>query len=183
MANTNLILKADLRTETGKKAANQLRTAGSLPAVIYGPGLKENVNISISYREFEKLYKTTTRNKIFTIDTGKEKYQVIVKEFKIHPLSRTYMHIDFYAIDKDREFTTIVPLNYTGTPLGVKEGGSLFIMKRSLKVRATATTLPEKIDIDIANLKIAQYMIVREILEGKDYKIMTHEGNVLVEIK
>jgi len=183
MAVANVIIKTEVRSKTGKEVATQLRAEKRLPAVLYGPGLKENVNLSISYAEFDKIFHTYGKHHIMTLEAGKKKYPVIIKEIKFHPVKRTFLHVDFYNVVPDTLFETDVPINYIGTPIGVKEGGVLFVFKRKIKVRATDKTLPDKIDVNISDVKAKDYLIVREIEKTGDYKIMTHEGNVLVEVK
>lgn len=183
MAADAIVLKAELRKTTGKEEASRLRKQKKLPGVVYGPGLKESVNITMDYNEFEKFFQTYAKHHIVTLEVGKEKYNVIVKDYKFHPVKRNFLHIDFFVIVPGREFQTDVPINYIGVPVGVKEGGNLFTFKRKLTVRATDKTLPDKIDVDISNVKAKQYMIVRDIQTGGNYKIITHEGNVLVEVK
>ncbi len=183
MAADAIVLKAVERKITGKEESARLRKDKKLPGVIYGPGVKESVNITLDYLEFEKLFQTYAKHHIITLEVGKEKYNVIVKDYKFHPVKRNFLHIDFFTIVPGREFETDVPINYIGVPIGVKEGGNLFTFKRKLKVRATDKTLPDKIDVDISNVKAKQYMIVRDIKSDLNFKIITHEGNVLVEVK
>lgn len=183
MADNAVILKAELREKTGKEVALALRAEKRLPAVIYGPGLKESVNVSVNYQDFEKIFSKYQKHHVISLEVGKTTYQVLVKDYKFHPVKRSFMHVDFYNVVPGTLFNTEVPLNYIGTPIGVKEGGTLFTFKRRLKVRATQANLPDKIDVNISNVKAKQYMIVREIQKSADYKILTHEGNVLVEVK
>ncbi|OHD57323.1 MAG: hypothetical protein A2Y33_07515 [Spirochaetes bacterium GWF1_51_8] len=177
------ILKAEDRKKLGKEEASRLRDDKMLPGVIYGAGVEKPLAVSVNYGEFEKLFGKVARHNIIKMELGGKTYDVVVKDYKFHPITRRFMHIDFLAVAADKLFITDVPVNYTGIPVGVKEGGALFIFTKKLKIRTTPKNLPNSIEIDVTHLKQKQYMLVREIEVKKEYQVMTNEGNVLVEIK
>jgi large subunit ribosomal protein L25 len=179
---SDLTLKAEAREHLGKGKAMKIRNGAKLPAVVYGPGIKDNIYISMDYKEFEKVFKANGKHMPFVLDTGKGKFNVIVKDYIVHPISRYFQHVDFFVYDAKKPFTTEIPVNYTGTPVGVKEGGGMYIFARSLRVNGQIADLPSSIEVDVTNLKISQYLIVRDI-KKENYKILTHEGTALVEIK
>lgn len=182
MAKTGLKLKAELRATTGTTAALKVREKNALPAVIYGPELKENVYISIPANEFEKVFQSVGTHKLFTIEIGKDSYGVIVKGIEIHPVTRKILHVDFYAFSPKKFFVTEVPVKFVGTPIGVKEGGSMFVYARKLKISTTIDKLPEVVEIDVSQLRAKDYLIVRDVkIEGA--RIITHEGTTLVEVR
>jgi large subunit ribosomal protein L25 len=182
MSQSDFVLNAEAREKVGKASARSVRSLKKLPAVVYGPEIKDNIYILIDYKEFEKAFKAFGRHHPLTISVGKKKLSVIVKDYRIHPISRDFLHVDFYAYAPKKPFTTEVPLNYLGTPVGVKEGGGLYVFARKLKINTDIENLPAAVDVDISQLKINQYLIVRDIQKG-NYKILTHEGTALVEIK
>ena len=182
MAVDNFILETEVREGLGKEDALKLRESQRIPAVVYGPDMKENLYVTIDYKEFEKAFKTCGKHSIVTLNVGKKKIKAIIKDYKIHAITRNFLHVDFFAFSAKKPFMTDVPVNYVGTPVGVKEGGGLYVFTRKLRVIASIDNLPSAIDVDIASLKIGQYLIVRDI-EPKNYKIVTNEGTALVEIK
>ncbi len=182
MSVNDFVLNAEERQKVGKSGAGKVRTAQRIPAVVYGPEMKENIFITVDYKEFEKTFKAYGTHKIFNITVGKKSIPVIIKDYKIHPISRNFLHADFYAVVPKKAFTTEVPVKYNGTPVGVKEGGGLYIFARQLKINTDLENLPQAIEVDISALKINQYLIVRDI-KKENFKILTHEGTALVEIK
>jgi large subunit ribosomal protein L25 len=182
MAQIDFVLEAEARQKVGKSDSLKIRTTQRLPGVIYGPDIKENLYITIDYKKFEKAFKTIGRHTVFNILTGGKKILVIVKDYKIHPITRNFLHIDFYAISPKKPFITEVPMKYTGIPVGVKEGGGLYIFTRQIKINTDLENLPASVEVDISALKTNQYLIVRDIPKG-NYKILTHEGTALVEVK
>lgn len=183
MPELDITLNAEVRDNTGTTVSAKVREAGKLPAVVYGPGLKENINVSVNYKEFEKAFKAGGKHHIIKLTAGKKTYEVLIKDFSIHPISRMFLHVDFMVIDPKKPFITEVPVNYLGTPVGVKEGGGLYVFARKVRICSDLKNMPSSVDVDISNLKISQYMIVRDIEKKSDYKILTHEGTTLVEVK
>ncbi len=182
MSKTKMTLKAELRKTTGSSAALKVREQNAIPAVVYGPELKENLYIAIAANEFEKIFQSVGTHKPFTIQIGKDSYNVLVKGIEIHPVSRKILHVDFYAYSAKKPFITEVPVKFVGTPVGVKEGGSMFVYARKLKISTTIDKLPEAVEIDVSSLKAKDYMIVRDVkIDG--VKILTHEGTTLVEVR
>ena len=183
MAEANFVLKAEERKTLGKQAATKLRAEKKLPAIIYGPDMKETFPVTIGYQDFEKLFEKTGRHHIIKIEVGGKKIDAILKDYIIHPVTRKFLHVDFLATSPKKAVITEVPLSYIGTPVGVKEGGALFVFARKLKVKTMPNAIPDSVEVDIAKLKIKQYLIVRDIPTNDKFQIMSHEGDVLVEVK
>lgn len=182
MSKVDLTMKAEIRATTGTSAAIKVREKNGLPAVMYGPEMKENLYISLSANEFEKIFQLVGSHKPFTVEIGKDKYNVIVKGIEIHPVSRKILHVDLFAYSPKKPFVTEVPVKFVGTPLGVKEGGNMFIYVRKLKVSTTVDKLPEVIEVDVSHLKAKDCLIVRDVkVDG--VKVLTHEGTTLVEVR
>jgi len=182
MSGTEITLKAEVREGVGTSYCQKLRENKKLPCVLYGPELKENVYLFIDYNQFEKFFNEFGKHHVLKLVVGKKSYKVIIKDYKIHPITRKFLHVDFYAISPKKPFITEVPVKYVGTPVGVKEGGGLYIFAKKLKIMVEPEKLPDFIEVDISNLKIGQYLIVRD-LPRENYKILTYEGTTLVEVK
>jgi len=80
----------------------------------------------------------------------------LIKEMQIEPVSRRVYHADFYEIRMDHKLTIDVPLRFTGTPVGVLNGGDLQHLKRDLKVSCLPTALPDFIEVDVSGLGYRQ---------------------------
>ena len=92
--------------------------------------------------------------------------RVIIKEYKIHPITRNFLHADFYAISPEKAFTTEIPMNYTGTPVGVKRAAD-FISLQAGKDYTDIENLPKSIEVDISELKINQYLDCQGYSKGQ----------------
>jgi len=105
----------------------------------------------------------------------------MIKELQTHPLSRNFIHIDFYEIKMDQKITAKIPVVTTGRAKGVELGGMLQIIRRELEVECLPLAVPESIEIDISDLDIGDSIHVGQIrvegeiefLEDDNYTVVT----------
>jgi len=183
MAEQSMQLQAEVRDNPGKVSARKLREAKRLPAVIYGPGLKENISVSVDELEFNKLFKQCSHHQKIELLVGKKKHKVVVKAIDIHPIKRSILHVDFLSLKAKTPFVTKVPLRFDGTPAGVKAGGTFFTYRFKLKVKQLPENMVDAIPVNVSDLQQGQYIIVRNIPAIKGVAILTHEGDVIAEVK
>ena len=89
-----LILKAKIRKDLGKKV-KVLRKHGILPAVLYGPKIK-NFSIEIDFKEFENIYKEAGESSLISLEIDSDKFPVLIHDVKKDPLTGKPIHADFY---------------------------------------------------------------------------------------
>jgi large subunit ribosomal protein L25 len=87
----------------------------------------------------------------------------MIKELQTHPVSRNFLHIDFYEIDMNRKIRVNVPVTTTGIAPGVELGGLLQIIRRELEVLCLPSEVPESIEIDISSLGMGESIHLSEI--------------------
>ncbi|PVB60321.1 50S ribosomal protein L25/general stress protein Ctc [Labrenzia sp. 011] len=144
-------LKASARDRVGKGAARQLRREGLLPAVIYGDK-KSALPITISLKETTlTLQKGGFLTHIGVVDVDGEKHQVIAKDFQLHPVRDTVLHVDFLRVSKGATLTVDLPvrfLNEESCP-GIKKGGVLNVVRHTVEMTVPADNIPEALEIDL----------------------------------
>jgi len=165
-----LQIKADIRKETGNGPARALRREGKMPAVIYGPDT-EPILLALNINDLEQCLKNRNLNQLLfnlAIEDGKTKPRsVMIKELQIHPVTRNYLHVDFYEIDMNRKIKVPVPVVPKGKSKGVELGGVLQIVRRELDVLCFPREIPAAVEIDITDLDIGDSVHVNDIpLEG-----------------
>ncbi len=156
----SLTLEGTERTERGTTLANRMRTAGSVPCVIYGGG--ETVHFHAPYNAFTKIVYNPDFFTIKITVNGKE-YNTLLKEIQFHPVTDKITHIDFLELAADKKVTAEIPLKLHGQAPGVKAGGVLDQKMRKLKVKAFAKDLMEHIDINIDTLELGKSIKVGDI--------------------
>lgn len=153
--------------ETGRKAAETLRDALRVPAVMYGPEVDENIHFSIDELELEKILSVSKRQ-IIELNIDGESYKTLLKEADFHPLTDRPTHVDFYVLDEDHKVTLSVPIRLEGTPVGVTEGGGrVFQPMHILRIRVYPDKIPGDYSVNISELEIGDSLHVRDLeLEG-----------------
>jgi len=168
-------LSAKRRDETGKGAARKIRSAGQVPAVLYGKD-QQPIHLTLDARETLKLFHSiSVENTIVNvqIDDDKEELETLVREIQMHPFRPDLVHVDFYCIERGVALEVEIPVNYVGTPHGVREGGVLEIILHEFRVRCIPSKIPEFIEIDIARLDIGDSIHVSEIEMAEDVELLT----------
>ncbi len=157
-------LNANVRVKSGKGVSRRLRTSGQIPAVSYGRG-KDTANLSIQHDALRDiLLSERGRNSIIQMSVdGGAAYNVMVKEYTVHPLSRKLLHADFVRVDGDTRIDVKVPFRTTGRSKGVGQGGTLLVQVRMLRLRCTTNSIPVAIEHDVTELDIDEVVKVGDL--------------------
>jgi large subunit ribosomal protein L25 len=156
----SITIEGHLRTDHGKKAARQIRSQENVPAVIYG-GAQE-VNFYASAKAFKPLV-YTGEFQIAEVTVDGKMYRCILKDLQFDKVSDALIHLDLLELVEDKKVVATLPLKFTGTSVGVKEGGKLVIKIKSLKVKALPKDLVETINVDITTLALNANIRVEDV--------------------
>src|SRR6516162_10092734 len=122
----SVALNAFPRTLGRRAGAKKLRTAGRIPAVIYGRQATPQ-NLEINSKEMENLiHHSISENLLVDLavkDDSRPKRLALVQEVQHHPLNGKVLHVDFHEIAENEKVTVSVPVETTGEAAGVKTGG------------------------------------------------------------
>jgi len=147
-----LILKAKIRKDLGKKV-KALRKQGILPAVLYGPKIK-NFSIELDSKEFENIYKEAGGSSLISLEIENDKFSVLIHEVKKDPLTGKPIHADFYQPILTEEVEATVSIVFEGEALAVNElDGTLVREISEIQVKALPQNLPHEIKVNIDGLK------------------------------
>jgi large subunit ribosomal protein L25 len=155
-----VVIEGQLRTDSGKKAARDLRSQGQVLGVIYGG--KEEVHFSAPVIAFRSLV-YTPEFQIAEIKVDGKSYRTIMKDKQFDVVTDALNHIDFLELVEGRKVIANLPLSFKGQSEGVKEGGRLVIKMKSLKVRTMPENLVSSIDVDITNLQLNGNIRVEDV--------------------
>lgn len=178
-------LNANMRTSAGNSPSRALRREGNVPAVLYGPG-SESVMLSISSVDLERALKKSSVNQIiFNMAFQNEATSnrtAMIKELQVHPMSRKFLHVDFYEISKDRKITVNVPVVVKGKAKGIEDGGMLQIIEREIEVLCLPFEVPESIQIDISDLGIGDSIHVKDLKVAENVEIPAETNYTILTI-
>ena len=106
----------------------------------------------------------------------------MVKELQTHPVSRNFLHVDFYEIAMDRKIKVKVPIVTTGIAKGVELGGVLQIIRREIEVLCLPFEVPESFEIDISDLDIGDSIHVKDISQEGEIEFLEDEHFTVVTL-
>ena len=178
-------LKAYPRTQSRRNGARNLRSAGRVPAVIYGRQAKPQ-NLEVSAKEFgDLIHHSASENLLVDLSVendARAKRLALVQEIQHHPLEGDVLHVDFHEVTENEKVIILVPLETVGEAAGVKNsGGVLEHVVFKLKVRALPKDLPEQIVVDVSHLELGKSIhlgdikapVGVEILGDKDLSVIS----------
>jgi large subunit ribosomal protein L25 len=163
----SILLNAAPRVLGRRAGAKALRSAGRIPAVIYGRKVSAQ-NLEVNAKEMEDLiHHSVSENLLVDLqvkDDARPKRLALVQEVQHHPLTGKVLHVDLHEVAEDEKVTIMVPVETVGEAEGVKtDGGVLEHVLFKIKVRALPKDLPEIITVDVSHLKIGQAIHIGEI--------------------
>ncbi len=160
-------LNGELRAATGKKANRELRAKQLVPCNLYGEkrdaeGQPVAEAVAISVAELNKAV-FTPDVLVCNIKVGGKVRKSVIKEVQAHPVSGAILHVDFYEINEKKPITIGIPVNIVGHAQGVRDGGRLVPVIRKIAVTAPYKNIPEKLDVDVTDLRIGKSVKVGEL--------------------
>ncbi len=147
----------------GKGGLSELRRNGRLPAVMYNREI--NVPVSIEMRAFDKAFRTVGNSSLIDLDVAGDVHSVIVKQVQMDKRRREPLHVDFYAVSADEPVQVPVPVEYVGSPVGVRDGGQLHVQRREVHISVLPRLIPNHVELDISGLEIGDSLHVGNIVE------------------
>lgn len=158
------------------------RSAGQIPAVIYGAELP-SASLAVEPAQFIKLYNEAgSASLIDMIVDGQNAGKAIVQEVQFDPVSDRIVHVDFRRIDMNKEMTTSVELRFVGeVPVIKASGGTLVTNLSEVEVTCLPKDLVSHIDIDVTGLtSFEQTITVKDIKVPSGIKIISPAPEALV---
>ncbi|HXK16816.1 MAG TPA: 50S ribosomal protein L25 [Polyangiaceae bacterium] len=155
---------ANRRTESGKGAASRLRASGKIPAVAYGKQLPAQP-LAVSPDALKAVFASAYgNNAVIELDVeGKDKLTVLLRDYQYHPLSRQLLHADFVQVHMDQPVDVEVPLELTGKPAGLLQGGILRQVFRKLPIRSLPGNIPVKVVHDVTSLELDGHVATKDL--------------------
>lgn len=177
-----LQLKTSRRNTVGRKV-KKLRRHGQLPANVYGKKVKSQA-VQVEEKEFAKIFDKAGETGVVELALDDEKRPVLIHNIQYHPVTGRPLHVDFLQVDLKEKVTAKVPVEIIGESVAVRDKvGVLLTLISELEVEALPTDLPEKIEIDISNLKaINQTVKVEDLKVSQKIKILADTNQELVKI-
>lgn len=176
-------LTANPREGSGKGNSRRNRQEGVIPAVIYGPELKEPLNVTVAERDFRAAMRAASgTSSLFSVTVNGTNRKAILREVQRHKVTSRVLHVDFHAVSMTKPLHIKVAIHFVGTPVGVKtDGGIMQTTRREIEVSCLPTKIPEYVEVDVSNLKIGDSIHVRDV-QIPDATILEDAATTLVVV-
>ncbi len=157
-----VVLKAGIRKTDTRSTKNQLRRDGIVPGVFYSKHEKP-VSISIAENLIKPLVFTAETHLIsLQLEAGQE-HDCIIKDVQFDPVTDRVTHFDLLGLTSGETFQLEVPLQFIGSPVGIKEGGVLHQFLHKLEVECLPKDIPQHLEINIQELSIGDSIHVKDL--------------------
>lgn len=174
-----MILEAEIR-ETGSKQASKLvRKNGKVPGVYYSK-YDTPVHISVTEKAIHPLVYTAETH-LISLQVDGNVYDCVVKDIQFDPLTDQIVHFDLIGLTTGETFQLEVPVQLHGTPVGIKDGGIVQFMIHKLEIECLPKDIPQRVDLDITNLKIGDSIHVKDVIL-ENITILNTEDSVIVAV-
>jgi len=168
-----IILEAKAREITGKKVS-ELRDQEMIPGIVYGKKL-EPINISLSSKEFTKIFKQAGDTSVIDLKIDNEKaHKVLIQNVDYTPTRDRITHVELLAISLTDKVKVGVPVVLINTENPEKLGGNLILNLDEIEVEALPNDLPHQIEIDCSVFTEFGHTIYVKDLK-LDSKLKIHE--------
>jgi len=176
-------LAAKGRTVKGKQVKT-LRTAGVVPAVVYGHGVASRP-VEVDYKLFEKVLDKAGESTLVDLSVdGAAPVKVLIQDVQRDPLKDTITHVDLRQVKMTEKLEVDIEINFIGEAPAVKESGAILVRSMSIiSARCLPGDLVHAIDVDLTGLKaIGDIIKVKDLKAPKGIEFLAHPNEVIAVV-
>jgi len=185
-------LKAIKRESVSSGSTNKLRATGFIPAILYG-GKNPNQKISIEKKAVRDIINSDNfLSKVLELDIEGKKEKVLPRDVAYHVVSEEPIHIDFMRVVSGKKIILEIPVKFINHPEspGLKKGGVLNIVRRTVELKCPAENIPNDITIDLTgtdigtSLKISSVKLPENVIPtitDRDFVIATVAAPTIIK--
>ena len=149
---------AEPRTEFGKGPARRIRSAGRVPAILYGHGTETR---HVTLPGHQLLMALKTPNVLIEVEGLSGRPQLTLpKAVQRDPIRGDIEHVDLILVRRGEKVTVEVPIQVTGE---IESGGLLDQQMVRLSVEAEATQIPQGITVDVEGMEIGASVHAKDL--------------------
>jgi large subunit ribosomal protein L25 len=180
-------LNVEFRGNTGKSEARRLRQAGKIPAICYGAHVEPmplSLDPSALLKSLDPVKKTNTVLTL-TVDgapEGTASLTVMLRDFQKDAIRGNLTHADFIRVDLTKPVHATVPVILVGKSEGVKLGGIMHQVIRTLEISCTPDKIPAKLEVDVSALGMNEAIHVRDVKLGDGIKALADAGSTICAV-
>ena len=166
MSNDHNIKAMSRDTQGSKGASRRLRTAGFIPAIVYG-GHAEPKSVQFAHNpiwlisQHEWFYSS-----ILSLDIDGNVEKVLLRDMQRHPFKALIMHMDFLRVSENEAIRISVPLHFLNqekSPAGKSAGVVVTHELTEVEISCLPRDLPEFIGVDLIALELGDIVHLSEL--------------------
>lgn len=175
-----VVLKANQRSSINKTSRSEIRKNGRVPGIFYSKHEKP-IAIDVTEKSIKPLVFTSETHLISLELEGKENHECVIKDIQFDPVTDRVIHFDLLGLTVGEKFQLEVPIQYHGSPVGVKEGGVLQQFLHKLEIECLPKDIPQRLDVNIQDLKLGDAIHIKD-LKFENITLLNLEDSVVVAV-
>lgn len=171
------VLEVKKRETHGKRNTRRLRSAGFIPAILYGHG-EASVSLSLDASQISTAIRHGTR--IVELE-GALKDKAFIRDIQWDPFGTDILHVDLTRVAADEKVTVNVAVELRGVAPGTKEGGVIENPVHDLEIECPAENIPEKLQLNINNLQLGESLTAAALDLPEGATLTLSQDTVIVQ--
>ncbi len=172
----DLRLPVERRAKMGTSESRRLRLSGRVPANVYGLG-KSGESVSVCGELVEQLVATRSSVVDIELDGGVEKADV--QEVQWDTFGEYVQHLDLRRVDPNGRATVSVPLELRGDPVGLKEGGAIRQLQKTISITCPDYRVPKSIVVRIGALNVGDSVKAADV-SLPEYAVLASKADMVI---
>lgn len=153
-----------------------IRRNNFVPGVFYGP----NVDVTpVKAQRQDLLRKYNGLGEILWVESRGRKVMVKVDELQRDPVSNDPLHFSLVELPMGEETKVDIPVKLNGIPKGVKDGGSLMVLKEELAVSGLPKKIPAFVSKNVRKMKIGDKLTIEGLNINNNLEVLDDESEVV----
>lgn len=133
---------------------------GEIPGVLYG----RDIQSTPVKCDLNDIYKAVHRDgQIYQVTNNQKKIFVRIDQIQKDPVNGHFKHFSLVQLPKNEKNKVDVPIEMQGNAPGVKEGGTLVMMKNEVELHGLIKNLPDKLIANIDQVKIGDHLSIKDL--------------------
>ena len=160
-------LKAEKRSTDEK--AKKLRREGFVTGNLFGREIENSIMLKLSKKDVEQLLKVDNKGSQVMLEVDGKQYDALIKDIQYNAMARRVDEIDFQALvsnEKVHSVAEIVIINHDKVADGVLQENM-----EEVNYKAYPSALVDKVQVDLAGLKVRDTNSVKDLSLAKDKDI------------
>ncbi len=179
----NVTLLVETR-RAGRHQVRELRTAGRVPAVLYGQGI-ESRPIAVDAKALRKALRAAGSGLLSLLVGNELAVQVLAREVQYDPIKHHMLHVDFQAVSMTEKLRLEIPIVQEGTaPVEQLHPNAVIIRHLdSVEVECLAVDIPNHLVADLSKLATEDDVVmVKDLVVPPGVEILADPDQVVLGV-